>query len=100
MADRNVCPTLFFSHYAESEIDAARGARIPVSIRAAGVKWKCIPGTAAADFDVRVLGSCGVILRRLRVKVFAVPVAGPFPDIAEHVVQGPRIWLKGADLGS
>ena len=76
---------------AESGVAGRHGEIAPVAAGRAAVAGLAVPGPAAADLR-RAGGRAGRISRGVA-GIFSVGVEAPFPDVAEHVVQTPRIWL-------
>src|SRR5260370_34449 len=77
-----------------------------------GAEMRATPGHPSGDFDIRLAGviTCGLgaaawIFRdaagfgRIGVVLLSVPVGGPFPDIADHVVNAVSVRHECGNRG-
>src|SRR5262245_11473102 len=63
----------------------------PVAEGRAEAGWEVDERATAQDAICSSVRACWIVVRRLFVIVFAVPVPAPFPHVAVHVIKAPGI---------
>lgn len=84
---------------AKAEIAAAQVGRGPIAPCCADIARNAAPGAAANHAGAAIrFARRAVVFRRVQV-VALIAIRHPFGDVAEHVVESPRVGLEAVLLG-
>ena len=91
-------PALLNLQQAPEPYDVVGIARIdPVAERAAGVALVAAPRAATQHTKSAASCALGVLRRAILVVPCIIPVRAPLADVAEHIIESPRVWLLFPD---
>ena len=86
--------------HAETDVRVPVPGTDPVPGARANALGVAVPGTAANDAGRVAIFGCPNRLIFECISIIFVPMVGaPFPDIAKHVVEIPRVSFERSDLG-